>query len=138
MDPIGAAVRFMLRETCDTQPGVTARPAVRSCKVCGARCFAALPELMSETVYTDPAPITNYGELQAITQGRRTFVVIPGVLMDMRFSFDINDLPAERARCVFAEHRCHTQPPQLLPEFLSSFGVALNARAAFHSEQIPF
>lgn len=95
----------------------TRKPQRRRCPACGVHVTAAIRAMTNEVVRADLAPTTSEGELIALMNGRRTFLVTDFYGIELRFEFDITGLPADRARQVHAEHRCHAPPLPAHPEY---------------------
>lgn len=95
----------------------TRKPRQRRCPACGVYVTAAIRAMANEVVRADLAPTTSEGELIALMNGRRTFFITDFYGIELRFEFDITGLPADKARTVHAEHRCHAPPLPVHPEY---------------------
>lgn len=95
----------------------TRKPQLRRCPACGVHVTAAIRAMSNEIVRTDQAPTTSEGELIALMNGRRTFLVSSFYGIEQRFEFDITGLPADKAGTVHAEHRCHAPPLPVHPKY---------------------
>lgn len=95
----------------------TRKPQRRRCPSCGVYVTAAIRAMANDVIRADLAPTTSEGELIALMNGRRTFLVTDFYGIEQRFEFDITGLPADRARTVHAEHRCHAPPLPVHPDY---------------------
>lgn len=99
---------------------VTANPRHALCPDCGAAIVTAWRDRVMEDVLADQVSLTALGELQALTEGRRTFDHwIDG--LDLRTAWVIARSPAGTGNAVRPEHRCGSPPTHLdtLPERLA-------------------
>jgi len=95
----------------------TRKPRRRRCPACGAHVTAAIRAMSNDVVRCDQAPTTSEGELIALMNGRRTFLVSDFYGIEPRFEFDITGLPADKAGNVHAEHSCHSPPLPVHPKY---------------------
>jgi len=100
------------------ETGLNDRPKARTCRGCGADTLAAWQDGHLDAVAVDPVDLTPLGELQAITDGRRTFTHWGGAGggLDLRDARRISRWPAGDTRqAVRPEHRCGSPPPDHHP-----------------------